>query len=139
MEFLTNFGLEFGPEKVIRPKEDLPDVIFRETAFEVKEILDPGRRRHDEYRADLAKALATSDPADLVEDVNPEDITPVQIGIVVAELTQILCRKYEPRFRATLDILVYVNLQSHFFKEGPMPDADAFSKFGFRSISSLMT
>jgi hypothetical protein len=104
VEFLTNLGLEFGADEVIRQREDPPDVIFRDAAFEVKEILDPGRRRHDEYRAALAKALATSNPADLAEDVTLEDITPAQIGTVVSELAQSLCDKYEPGFRATLDL-----------------------------------
>ena len=127
-QFLTNLGLEFGANEVIRQREDPPDVIFRRAAFEVKEILDPGRRRHDEYSAAPAKALTTSDPADLAEDVDLEDITPVEIGIVVAELAQILCCKYEPRFRPTLDLLAYVNPQSRFFREGTMPDLSTVRK-----------
>ncbi len=143
-EFLMNIGLDFQTDEVVLQADDPPDVIFRGARFEVKEILDPGRRRHDEYKEALSKARAATDPADLrvalVKDITPEDITPLGIGsLISAKLAELVSKKYvELRFRASLNLLFYVDLTRHTLKTGPMPDPEAFSTFGFRSISVLM-
>ena len=43
-EFLKNIGLHYEPAEVVSRADDPPDVIFRKASFEVKEILDRGRR-----------------------------------------------------------------------------------------------
>ena len=45
--FLTNLGITYTTTEVIEG-EDPPDVQFRSANFEVKEVLDSGRRRHRE-------------------------------------------------------------------------------------------
>ncbi len=49
-EFLENLGAEFSDDELIVPENDPPDVVFRDVLFEVKEILDQGRRRHAEFK-----------------------------------------------------------------------------------------
>src|SRR5262249_3318362 len=68
-EFLRNLGVTFQEDEitVIPPGQDPPDIIFRHASFEVKEVLDPGRRRHDEYKQALSKAIAANDPIELIE------------------------------------------------------------------------
>ena len=54
---------------------DPPDVRFRDAAFEIKEILDEGRRRHADLKEGLEKAKAARVPSDLLEPLTPRDIT----------------------------------------------------------------
>ena len=78
--FLENIGLQFVDEEIITPLSDPPDVTFRDSQFEIKEILDPGRRRHLEFKEQLRKSISTNDPDDLISvcnfisDISPQDI-----------------------------------------------------------------
>lgn len=143
-EFLMNIGLDFQPDEVVLQVDDPPDVTFRGACFEVKEILDPGRRRHDEYKAALSKARAATNLAGLraalFKGVTLEDITPLEIGnLISVESANLVSKKYVgPEFRASLNLLFYVNLTGYTLKTGPMPEPVEFSTFGFRSISVLM-
>src|SRR5690348_13841895 len=51
-----------------------PDVKFRDAAFEIKEVLDEGRKRHDEYRDHLRRAWAARSPEELLEPYHPRCI-----------------------------------------------------------------
>ncbi len=143
-EFLKNIGLGFQPDEVVTQADDPPDVIFRSASFEVKEILDRGRRWHDEYKDALSNAQTAKTKTDLhaalLKVVTPEDITPQEIGnLISAELTELVTKKYvDAQFRGTLNLLFYIDLLRHTLKVGPMPDPVTFSTFGFRSISVLM-
>ena len=74
-EFLTNLGLEFSDNKIVSLAEDPPDAQFRGANFEIKEILSEGRRRHQEYKEGLQKAVDATTPSDLVETFTPRDVT----------------------------------------------------------------
>ena len=54
-QFFANIGLEFHADEIILQTDDPPDAIFRGPHFEIKEVLDPRRRRH------AAQALARLD------------------------------------------------------------------------------
>jgi hypothetical protein len=54
--FIQNLNIGYEESEFYSPEKDPPDVVFRDLAFEVKEILDPGRRRHDEYKEELENA-----------------------------------------------------------------------------------
>ena len=62
--FLTNLGVNFADGELM-PGQDPPDVRFRDTNFEIKEILDEGRRRHQEYKKGLEEAFRATAPRDL--------------------------------------------------------------------------
>src|ERR1700675_5145950 len=57
-DFLKNLGHRFrrADLKSTPDGQDPPDVSFRRAAFEVKEELNPGRKRGDEYKARLEEA-----------------------------------------------------------------------------------
>jgi hypothetical protein len=140
-EFLRNLGLAFQSDEitVTSPGQDPPDIVFRHASFEVKEILDPNRRRHDEYKQALSKAIAANDPLELFENADVEDITPLEIAtLILSQLKEDLADKYERRFRASLNLLFYVNLVHHSLKAGPMPNPADFSNLGWRSVSVLI-
>ncbi|MDX6769107.1 MAG: DUF1780 domain-containing protein [Elusimicrobiota bacterium] len=137
VEFLKNLGVRFE-DKEARPwSDEPPDVVFRDARFEIKEILDPGRRRHAEYKLDLEKAQAAKKPEDFLEPFTPLDITPLQIADRLRPELEKLALHYEPSARARMDLLFYVNLQDHFLLKGPMPGRAAFAAYGWRSISVL--
>lgn len=137
-EFIRNLGLSHDEAEVITPDDEPPDVVFRDCQFEIKELLDPGRRRHAEYKASLQKALTATDPQDLLEQFTPKDITPQQIGERICIELKGLQNHYAQAARRQLDILFYVNLQEHFLKVGPVPPAIEFAPFGWRSVSAIM-
>jgi hypothetical protein len=137
-EFVLNLNLSAKDEEFVVHKNDPPDVVFREARFESKEIMDSGRRRHQEYRDTLASAELAIDPAELLQHHTPVDLSPAEIGdLVERELTD-LRNKYEPALMHTLDLLFYVNLKNHRLGAGPMPSDSRFAGFGWRSVSALI-
>lgn len=137
-EFIQNLGLSYDESEVVTPNDEPPDVVFRDCRFEIKELLDPGRRRHAEYKASLQKALEITDPRGLMKQFTPQDITPQQIGVRIVKELEALQQHYAPSARRYLDILFYVNLKEHFLKVGPMPPALLFAPYGWRSVSAVM-
>jgi len=138
LELIQNLGIAYDEAEIISPEKDPPDVVFRDARFEIKEILDPGRKRHAEYKAALQKALAITDPQELLETYTPKDITPAQIGERVQTELRGLKYHYPPAVCGGTDLLFYVNLLEHQLKIGVMPAAADFNSFGWRSISAVL-
>lgn len=139
-EFLTNLGLEYADAEVLSPDQDPPDVKFRDADFEIKEILSEGRRRHQEYKEGLQKALEATSPSDLVEMYTPRDVTVFDVcaGVYV-EAKRLAETKYAADTRAGLDLLFYVNLSDvSGLRETPFPDLTPVDSLGWRSVSFLM-
>ncbi|MGH8123546.1 MAG: DUF1780 domain-containing protein [Rudaea sp.] len=136
-KFLTNLNIPLTSNEVRSNEEDPPDVFFRDARFEIKEILDPGRRRHDEYKRAYQKALLATKPSELFELRQPQDITPMQIGALVHKELSKLSTTYDRALVSTIDLLFYVNFQGLWIKPGEMPDVGQFANFGWRSISAL--
>jgi hypothetical protein len=137
IDFLANFGISFDEKEVVSVKDDPPDVLFRNATFEVKEKLDQDRRRGDEYRQLLEKAEASDEPNDAVVLFTPKELTPMEVGQIVLNKLDELELKYEPKFKKTLDLLIYVNLLEHFHKPGEMPSHTLFSAYGWRSVCAV--
>ena len=113
-----------------------PDVNFRDARFEIKEILDPARRRHEEYRKKIEKAMASTSLRELGEEYTPQDLTYQEICDRLFELLEDTSRHYAPRVIEQLDLLVYVNLIHRVIDAGsPIPESSAFLRHGWRSIS----
>lgn len=136
-EFLTNLRFNFSDSEIVPVEDDPPDIIFREAAFEIKEILDNGRRRHDEYKNAYKKSLEFTKPGDFLTQYSPLDIKPAEIGILILSKMGDLSKHYAPTTRSKIDLLFYINLQDYFIKDGPMPNKLKFDTFGWRSISAL--
>lgn len=135
-QFLQNLGVAFDSAELIPVEDQAPDVFFREARFEVKELLDPGCRRTDEYREDQRRAEQAPNNEKLWEWFTPEDLTPEMIVSDIEGRISGWAAMYEPRFRSTLDLLVYHNRVGMFFKESPSTPLAAFlGEHGFRSVS----
>lgn len=79
MNFLTNLHVGAKEDEVFCLQSDPPDVSFREARFEVKEIMDRGRRRHDEAKAARARDLAQKIRG-RTTSFTPKDLTPMGVG-----------------------------------------------------------
>jgi hypothetical protein len=137
--FLENLRLNFTEEELVSPDDDPPDIAFREARFEIKEILDPGRRRHAEYKAALERAKTLTDPKDSFEMFTPIDVHITDILGRCESAAEELRTKYPDAVRAGLDLLFFVNLQHVFHViETPFPSTDRLVSLGWRSISFVM-
>ena len=138
-EFLGNLGLDFDPAEVVSAPDDPPDVLFRQAKFEVKEILDTGRKRHAEYKQALKQAMTASTAAELLEDATPKDITYTAVCDLVRTEVARFSAKYAPSTKAALDLVFYVNLEDVWgYIDAPLPPIDSWTPYGFRSISVVM-
>lgn len=139
-EYVTNLGLNFAEQEIRSSQQDPPDVLFRDANFEIKEILSEGRRRHQEYKEGLEKALSATTIGDLVENFTPRDVTVSDVcGLVLREAMALAEGKYPPAVRKNLDLLFYVNLSDVFgLVETPFPNLNALKALGYRSVAFVM-
>ena len=138
-EFLANLGLEFTDVEVRSPDQDPPDVKFRDANFEIKEMLSEGRRRHQEYKEGLKRALEATSPSDLVEMYTPRDVPIFDVCDKVYKQAKEFAERYATDSRKDLDLLFYVNLTDVTgLRETPFPDLAPIDVLGGRSFSFLM-
>ncbi|MBL8388912.1 MAG: DUF1780 domain-containing protein [Hydrogenophaga sp.] len=139
VQFLTNLHFGVDDANVFCVDSDPPDVVFADARFEVKEILDEGRRRHDEVKADRARSMQSPGKLNLVS-YTPKDLFPEDVGSLVLTDLQRLQKKrrYTPDLRKNLDLLFYVNKLKHWFDNGAVPDSALFAPYGWRSVSALI-
>lgn len=138
-EFLSNLGLSFLEKELEHVTDDPPDVRFNKAEFEIKEILDPGRRRHAEFKNALERAKNAKTTQELLENYSPKDIIYTEIYDLVEEAVKKYSSKYSPEVRKTLDLLFYVNLEEvHGYIGAPLPTQDKLQSYGFRSVSFVM-
>ena len=133
VEFLTNLGVSFVESEVQSVVDEPPDVRFRSAAFEVKGILDPDRRRHEEFKAALARAKAATSPKDLLEPATPRDVTYTEVCDQIENEVARFATKYLVEMRAKLDLLFYVNLADVYgYVATPLPSPSTWEQYGFR-------
>lgn len=117
-------NIEYEEYEICTPEQDPTDVIFRDVEFEIKEILDPGRRRHQEVKIELENAHKVK---------SIEEIYQLCLDATIA-LT-----KYPEAVRASTDLLFYVNLKNVMeLIESSFPDASEMESLGWRSVSFIM-
>ncbi|MBW8075630.1 MAG: hypothetical protein GJU74_09655 [Metallibacterium scheffleri] len=132
-QLLKALHVDFREEEMNEAAEPV-DVAFRNAGFQVKEILDEGRRRTDEYKNKLERAKSAQHFGELLEHYTPLDISfseVVQQCYAYAEslLTQ---SKYGPHECKNIDLLCYFNWQDY----GVVPPIDVpVKEIGFRSLS----
>ena len=135
--FLRCLGVDFLPNDIGAPQDDPPDIIFRNAHFEVRELLDKGRRRGDEYRErheTLTNAKSVEDT--LLPYTAP---TPISYEMTFELITTALSKKasrYGKVGCSALDALVYVNLQNRFLDPNSnIVNFDSLIAQGWRSVS----
>jgi hypothetical protein len=135
-EFLKNLGIPFDEYEFEHVKDDPPDVIFRTAQFEIKRILDSGRKPDKEHKESLKKAMEAETPQDLIEHYSLRDIEYTEIYKLVEKDVIKYSSKYSADVKKSMDILFYVNLwDTRAYIAGPLPLGSEFEKHGFRSIS----
>lgn len=135
-EFLQNLGVPFDESELEPVKDDPPDVIFRTAQFEVKEILDSGRKPDKEHKEALKKAMEAETPQDLMEHYSPRDIEYTEIYKLVEKNVIKYSSKYSADVKKNMDLLFYVNLwDTRAYIASSLPLGSEFEKYGFRSIS----
>lgn len=136
--FLKNMSIPFAKTDLVRG-DDPPDVIFFDAQFEVKEIPDKGRKRHTEYKEALARANNATDPAELLEEYSPKDISIEEVyDRVYFKAAELAEKKYPIEFRKNLDLLFYINWRDiGRIVEKPFPDVTPLKALGYRSVSFL--
>jgi len=133
---LRHLGVEHSEAEITPEPAEPPDMNFRDARFDIKEMLDHDRKRHDEYRKKLEKALTAKTPGELMEQYTPQDLTFQEIGDRVMPILRDAATHYAPKVIEQLDLLVYVNLLKRIVDlDSPVPDSSHFSQFGWRSIS----
>jgi hypothetical protein len=139
--FLRALGVPFSADELIwvPDGQDPPDVRFREARFEVRELLEKGRRRYDEKKARPQQFRK----AETIEDAGLErhDKIPMSYSEVYALLLAALAEKasrYGARGCAMLDALVCIQLNRFLLPTLPVPDYTALLQQGWRSISFVM-
>lgn len=137
VHFLTNLHIGVDDAQVFCSPLDPPDVIYQDAAFEIKEIMDEGRRRHDEVKQARQKAIRQPMSQDYT--LRPAiDLLPADAGQLVLAQLEGLAERYQAEVKARTDMLFYVNKLEHWFDDGPMPDSALFAKFGWRSVSAVV-
>lgn len=137
VNFLTNLHIGVDDSQVFCSPQDPPDVLYRDAAFEVKEIMDDGRLRHDEVKQarENKKTKLSRQTVELCPVINllPMDAT----ALVLGRLDK-LGGQYQPDVKARTDILFYINKRDHWFDDGPMPSPESFACYGWRSVSAVV-
>ena len=121
-------------EEEMTGAEEPVDVSFRDARFQVKEMLDEGRRRTDEFKNKLEKVRSAKEYKDLLEHYTPIDISFTEVvgrcyGYAKTLLSQ---SKYGRRECKSIDLLIYFNwLDPHIIP----PTEVSNEEIGFRSLS----
>ncbi|WP_322979277.1 DUF1780 domain-containing protein [Pseudomonas sp. C11] len=134
-EFLANLGGQAPAGPVFSANDEPPDVVFLDACFEIKEIMDPGKRRHSEYKESLRRAKEAKVVEDLFEEYTAIDITYTELCRLVEETIPKI-RPYAPATQRKLDLLFYVNLDDvHGYISGEVLVNPQLKEHGWRSIS----
>lgn len=136
--FLRCSGVPFSESEIVAPASEPADVLFREARFQVRELLEPGRRRGDEWKLKRIRAARARSMGDVTVDWPPP--TPMSYSDLTVAITHALeekSRKYGTRQCSKIDALVYANLTwTRFLRADTSPgDISGLKAQGWRSVS----
>ena len=136
--FLRGYLPAQNLEDVVIPNSDPPDIVFRDMNFEVKEVLDPGRRRHDELREQLEKARWARKYADFLSvGGSIRKCTTAMVQQRLKDEVGKLSKKYARGVQESTDLLFYVNPRSAQYVHALDELASEWGEFDFRSVSFI--
>jgi Putative endonuclease, protein of unknown function (DUF1780) len=136
--FVRCLGLDFSEAEIIASKTEPVDVEFRTARFQIRELLDPSRKRGDELKETQRKYENATSIEDLATPYEPS--RPWSIGRLGAEVTKALQEKAEKYGNGCqdLDALVYVDLQNqHLNAKSIFADMTPLKTQGWRSVSVI--
>lgn len=136
--FLRTIGATFEERELIAPTDEPADVAFRTARFQIREILEQGRRRGDDWKN---KEKKYSDAKSLKEISKPYS-PPISVNIetFVPEIVEALSEKSKKYGTGCKDIdaLVYVNLEDRYLvADFTIPNIADLQSQGWRSVSIL--
>jgi hypothetical protein len=111
------------------------DVLCLGARFQIKEIQEPGRRRHDEFKDALARAKTVTDPMELLQDWTPTTITLAEAMSRTNEAAGKFSTKYAPAVAQSLDLLIYLNLDASIVEVPTIGTSECVQLFHWRSVS----
>ena len=132
--FLRGLEISFDLREIKSVNGEFPDIEFRGAEFEIKEMLDPDRRRHDEYKEALEKLKKTKNISSQIQPYRPVYVTFREVGQRIEPVLNDLCRKYPENQRASTNLLVYFNLQDVMLDKNTWKPS-ALQSRGWRSVS----
>ena len=128
---LRALHVDFQEDEMTAAEEPV-DVLFRDAKCQVKEILNEGRRRTDEFKAKLEQAKSAADYSELLKHYTQIDITFSEIVRRCYGYAETLLSKYGPRERMNIDLLCYFNWVEH---QVVPPIEVLIKELDFRSLS----
>jgi len=135
--FLRTIGLDFDDRELIAPTDEPADVAFRDARFQICEILDPNRKRGNEWKAKEKKYSEAESLDELIEPDSPP--SPIDIQELLSKIVQALSEKsnrYSPLCKEKIDALVYINLKDRFLApHSDLPSLHCLKSQGWRSVS----
>ena len=136
--FLRCHGIDVNVEEIESYSDEPPDVIYKEARFEIKELLDDDRRRHDEYKKKLERLKKAKKLSDLSQPYTPTFVTIRDIAKRSCTLLEKHSKRYDKALISSLDILIYFNLMDYYLDEEFVePDITDLKAQGWRSVSMV--
>jgi Putative endonuclease, protein of unknown function (DUF1780) len=136
--FLRCSGVKFEESEIIASKTEPVDVEFRSAKFQIRELIESGRKRGDELKKLQQKYASATAIEDLATPYAPSQ--PLSFDALVPELTIALQEKAAKYGSGChdLDALVYVNLEGqHLDAKSLIPDMSQLKNQGWRSVSVI--
>ena len=136
--FLRCLGVAFNEPEIIASATEPVDIEFRTAKFQIRELLDPGRKRGDELKQTQRKYENATSIEDLATPYEPS--RPWSLEHLGAEVTKGLQEKAEKYGNEcqNLDALVYADLQKqHLDAQSIFPDVTPLETQGWRSVSVI--
>ena len=114
--FVDILGLSFNEDEITPGRDEPIDVEFRGGEFQIKELMDDGRRRMDEVRVELARVRALKDDEiNTLSSFEPDFVsTSKLIERVLPRMEQAIARYGGGQ---NCDLLYYANYSSVFTTE----------------------
>ena len=137
VESFLSFVRPHTPDTEIQWVDAEPwDILCLGAKFQIKEIQEPDRLRHAEYKQALSTAKIASHPHELLDECTPTKVTAEHaVDLALAKLES-WTKKYAPVVASDLDLLVYLNIESSVSTD-TIPDMSNLNLGKWRSISIL--
>ena len=134
--FLRAIGVPFEEQELVAPTDEPADVAFRTALFQIREILEPNRRRGDDWKRKEKKYSEANSLDDVIEPYSPPtSIALVELVPKVVDALSEKAQKYGTGCN-NIDALVYVNLGDQFLAaDSDVPNLDKLQSQRWRSVS----
>lgn len=133
--FLRCIEHAFEGNSVKLVNDQFPDIYFGDINFEVKELMDEGRRRLDEYKSDLEAIKRANSMCDLLEQYTPIENSILNVCDKVQVRVNEISSHYSEEARKSVNLLVYFNLADVLISNPSDINKIEFGGKGWSSVS----